>query len=736
MLSNLVSPAAIVIALLMICSSSEGGEMATNTIAFFVATDGNDAWSGTLPESNAGDSDGPFATLGRARDAVRELKAEGGLKQPVEVVIRGGVYFLEEPLRLGAEDSGSEACPITYKAHGDEKVVLSGGRIITKWKPYKGEIMQSEFAEVKDGLWKVRQLFFEGKRQRRARWPDYDPHDPLYGGWAFVRETVPADEERPRSFRCDSEAPVKRWAKPQQGEVFVFPWRCWQNDLVPIEGVDRESGTITMTRDILPGWNPLTKGNRFRVENVLEELDTPGEWCVDTETGTLFFWPPGEGEVSVPVNDRLIEMKGTREAPIAFVGIEGVTFAQTLSLFPARGYAVQSDGCSMYLENAAHCRVANNVFDQVGGDAIRLQNHNAHNEITGNEIMGAGAQGVCFTGSGGGNTHTWRGKIDVLGQMAREKAVAEGNVVSGNHIHHCGALEKHAAGVFFFNINAVDNIVAHNLIHDMPRYGIALQIGLGGNVIEYNDIHRVSLETADTGGIETNRWFVLDDVEKFSRGNVVRYNRVRDAIGCGAYDKPLQPMPPSSRKAGGRIWTPYYSWGIYFDNSPMDVTVYGNIVVGNVLGGIMILGAGKNVVFENNVLVDASRSQLYYSSISTGGDYGPGEGNRFVRNIVAYRDPEALLVRIGKRPTEAIIATSDYNVYFHSGGKPLSVDLPGVEMCESFGKWREFGYDIHSVNADPLFVDPANGDYRLRPDSPALELGFKSIPQERIGLPK
>jgi len=610
-------------------------------------------------------------------------------------------------------------------------VVLSGGRVVTEWKPYKGDIVQSEFAEVKDGLWKVRQLFFQGKRQRRARWPNYDPEDPLYGGWAFVREVVPADEERPRSFRCDPEAPVARWAKPQQGEVFVFPWRCWQNDLVAIEGVDRESGTITMTRDILPGWNPLTKGNRFRVENVLEELDAPGEWCVDTEAGALFFWPPGEGEVSVPVNDRLIEMKGTREAPIAFVGIEGLTFTQTLSLFPARGYAVQSDGCAVYLENALHCRVADNVFDEVGGDAIRLQNNNAHNEITGNEITGAGAQGVCFAGSGGGNTHTWRRKIDVLREMAREKAVAEGNVVSGNHIHHCGAIEKHAAGVFFFNINAVDNVIAHNLIHDMPRYGIALQIGLGGNVIEYNDIHHVSLETADTGGIETNRWFVLDEVEKFSRGNVFRYNRVRDIIGCGAYDRPREPMPLSSRRAGGRIWAPYYSWGIYFDNSPMDVTVYGNIVMGNVLGGIMILGAGKKVVFENNILVDGSRGQLTYSSISTGGDYGPGEGIRFVRNIVTYSDPEALLIRIRRAPNKAIIAESEYNVYFHTGGQPLVVDLPGAEAGESFEKWRELGYDSHSVIADPLFVDPAGGDYRLRADSPALELGFKPIPQER-----
>ncbi|MFC1719227.1 hypothetical protein ACFL6S_36590 [Candidatus Poribacteria bacterium] len=109
---------------------------------FFVSTDGNDGWSGKLEAPNAEKTDGPFATIARARDAIREMKADGGLSGPVNVMVRGGTHFLEETIVFGPEDSGTEDCCITYMAYPGEKPVISGGRKITgPWKSYKGEIM-------------------------------------------------------------------------------------------------------------------------------------------------------------------------------------------------------------------------------------------------------------------------------------------------------------------------------------------------------------------------------------------------------------------------------------------------------------------------------------------------------------------------------------------------------------------------------------------------------------------
>ena len=130
---------ALVIAIGVIIMSISGTEGQTENMdqaVFYVATDGNDSWSGEL--------DAPFATLSRAMEAVRDLKNEqdGLLKQPVMVYLRGGTYFLDEPLILTPDDSGTEDCPVTIAAYQNEKPVISGGKTLTNWKPYKDKILQ------------------------------------------------------------------------------------------------------------------------------------------------------------------------------------------------------------------------------------------------------------------------------------------------------------------------------------------------------------------------------------------------------------------------------------------------------------------------------------------------------------------------------------------------------------------------------------------------------------------
>jgi len=178
---------------------------------FFVAKDGNDTWSGKLPSPNAEKTDGPFATLARAQDAAREMKTKEGLHEPVTVMVRGGKYFLEETLVLGPEDSGTRDCPITYTAYPGEKPILSGGRKVTGWKPYRGKILQCELPDAQGGTclradthrqeWKFRQLFFNGVRQIRARNPNFDPDNPLYGGWAIQEAPISANAGRDSLFQ-------------------------------------------------------------------------------------------------------------------------------------------------------------------------------------------------------------------------------------------------------------------------------------------------------------------------------------------------------------------------------------------------------------------------------------------------------------------------------------------------------------------------------------------------------
>ena len=102
---------------------------------FYVAPHGADAWSGTRPEPNADKTDGPFATLARARDAVRRLKAPGTNTRPVTVLIRGGEYRLTEPLVFGPEDSGAKGRPVTYMIFGNRGPFAGNCRRIFSKRP-------------------------------------------------------------------------------------------------------------------------------------------------------------------------------------------------------------------------------------------------------------------------------------------------------------------------------------------------------------------------------------------------------------------------------------------------------------------------------------------------------------------------------------------------------------------------------------------------------------------------
>ena len=301
---------------------------------------------------------------------------------------------------------------------------------------------------------------------------------------------------------------------------------------------------------------------------------------------------------------------------------------------------------------------------------------------------------------------------------------AVGNVISDNHIHHSGVLDNFGGGIHLHGLNTDNNVISHNSIHDMPHHGIYLSMGLGRNTIEYNDMHTLCNVMSDAGGIYFNRWSVSDHDPVLARGAIIRYNRVRDVRGV--YPTGTEVPNPAATPSEQRIRYPHFTWGIYFDNSPRRAHVYGNITAGTVLGGAFLgggYGEAQDCLVENNIFVEGSTQQI---------DLGMRQrptGNRFRRNIMYFTKADAALLRVWPEGV-AGVAECDYNVYYQPGQKEFRLrGVPG----ESFIQWREMGFDRNSIVADPLFVDAAGGDYRLRPESPAFKLGFKQIPIERIG---
>ncbi|WP_036479371.1 right-handed parallel beta-helix repeat-containing protein [Myxosarcina sp. GI1] len=163
----------------------------TKTVIFYVATNGSDRWSGKRKAPNILKTDGPFATLHRARDAIRELKNQRGgiLQQPVTVMVRRGTYYLAEPLTLTEEDSGTAEFPITYQAYPNEKPVISGGRLINNWKR-RGRFWVAKLPTLETGKWYFRLLRVDNDWAIRARYPKFDPDNPSRS-WLYVNPLPP-----------------------------------------------------------------------------------------------------------------------------------------------------------------------------------------------------------------------------------------------------------------------------------------------------------------------------------------------------------------------------------------------------------------------------------------------------------------------------------------------------------------------------------------------------------------
>jgi len=194
--------------------------------------------------------------------------------------------------------------------------------------------------------------------------------------------------------------------------------------------------------------------------------------------------------------------------------------------------------------------------------------------------------------------------------------------------------------------------------------------------------------------------------------------------------------------------------GIYLDNWSSQCLVQGNIVVHTSPGirSYSILVKGRNNIIENNILVDTGIAHICMMAHC----FYPEFATVIARNIMCDttgKIPAFIDLADAARPWR-VVAESSGNLFSKAGDDdpvitkmvPLSTEhgemYGGGEKAEwlHLAEWRraygrdEDVYDVHSVVADPLFVDAAAGDYRLKPDSPALALGFQPIPIERIGV--
>ena len=282
----------------------------SHSALLYVSTAGRDTWSGTLPAPNAADSDGPFLTVARARDALRERRRAGTLKNvPVTVFLRGGRYALREPLRFTPEDSGTAEAPVTYRSFPGERAVLSGGRPITgEWRRSPGKpYWEVVVPEARDGQWLFHSLFVNGMSRERARRPNWNQK-------VFRGEGRAPGEDPRLAFTYFPGDIDPSWTDLTNVDLVLLgswtPTLHKIREVVPERRLVRFDSTYTRTVDA------YEKNFRYYVANVFEALDAPGEWYLNRRTGVLYYYPlPGEdlrkAEVIAPVlKSRIIELAG------------------------------------------------------------------------------------------------------------------------------------------------------------------------------------------------------------------------------------------------------------------------------------------------------------------------------------------------------------------------------------------------------------------------------------------
>ncbi|MFH1009170.1 MAG: right-handed parallel beta-helix repeat-containing protein [Candidatus Latescibacterota bacterium] len=701
-------------------------------------------------DTNPGALDAPFATLARARDAVRELKnaaGEAGLSHPITVMVRGGKYYLDRCLDLTAADSGTDKTPITYTAYPGEEPVISGGRRVTGWQPYKDKICKCEFPEAKGGAIAFRYLFADGERQTRARYPNLDPDAARWNGrWARSKpDDAALESSEPYIVWDEPDAFRGFWSKPAQGELFLMPRQTMWGDsaLIRIKSIDPDKKIIRLVHgmrsfDINPFYCPKKlhhpENCQFIVENILEELDQPGEWCVDTEEGILYFWPPKgsieEMEVVVPLVKCLIHMEG-----VSNLRISGFVFTETRGGEPSSHYhdvdgigamAPQMDweycGETIYMSNCVDCRIEDNRIFNVGGNGIYMRHHNERNLIRRNEISHAGANGVVLAG----------GKHSIYQKTGGTPGIPHPifNEITDNRIHHIGLVDTYVAGVFPGLGNW--NRVAHNEISDVPHHAINLgNSRYGRNYIEYNRITRACRVTHDNGAI--NCWHEMPP-EIEPPGHVIRYNFISDTGNA------------DTSGLGYSI-----TMGIYLDNWSSNCIVYGNIVIDTLPRGygVGILVKGHNNIIENNIVVNPGRNHISIMAHCCYPEFATVVSRNVFYDTLGGKDPFLDLAK--QSPLCKVLLKCDNNLFFkkeednpliakcnpwHETGEDHPLMTEGVRFSDWPGMYGrdEDVYDVNSLVADPLFVDAANGDYRLQAESPALTLGFQPIDIAKIGV--
>jgi hypothetical protein len=717
--------------LLLLPVAARAGDLG-QPLKLYIALNGDDRNEGTI--------EAPFKTLEKARDTIRQIKVSGWLPSgDATVYIRGGDYYLTQGFLLnGAQDSGTTDSPIVYQAYPGEKVSLKGAKKldIAKFEAVTDPAVLSRLPAEVRGKVKVLdlrgqgitdygsivgyghvnadfnrlsplgvELFFNDEPMTLGRWPN--------SGYTYVGE-FPDDKTKRNTNRAEfpylGERPA-RWTQAADFWMHGF-MNQFSDERVKLGSVDPARKTITF----VPGSErPVGSNIRCYYFNLLEEVDSPGEYYIDRENGRLYFYPPAN------LSDGIAELS-TLEGPlVGMSNTDNVSF-QGLTFDMVRGNAIEITGGTDNIIKNCIIKNVGKVGVVIGGDENPFQlegpmspyayygvegkfikfpdtgvnpfDGGTNNQVVGCDIYNIGTTGVAVTGGD------------------RKKLIPGNNLVHDNQIYKFSRYKLTYEPAV--NIGGCGNRVSHNLLHHGPAQAILFR----GNdqVIEYNEIADVVLETNDAGAIYT--WATWS-----SRGNEIRYNYFHDIF-------PHVTFPPGNGVCA-----------LYFDDLFGSAKVYGNVFYN--ASGVQING-GRDFEVFNNMIINGLPPQappfmwdIVVNDRSWGG--GPNVGaswlsgkelRKFDYKNSPWKDRYPQLVNIFEdSPGFAMHNKLTNNVTIRGKGV-------GLHPNNTAPAYDNTLTDNYTSKEDPGFADMANCDFTLKSDSPVYQKipGFKAVGFKKIGL--
>ncbi len=674
------------------CGREEGSGVAWD---FVVAPDGDDGGPGTAAR--------PFATIERAQAAVRELRAAAPDRAQVRVVLRGGLWTLEQPIVFRPEDSAPPGGRTVFEAWPGETPVLSGG------------VRLGGVQVEPDGTWKLRvpasvgasveHLYVNGRRAIRARHPN--------AGDAFLLakvEETPPPTNRARAagsvlrlfFDPAQLAPLASLSSAALSRVHVVVHHKWDHTRRWVEGLDLTAGAIVSTGLASKPWNPITKGCLAYFENVPTACDAPGEWALEPD-GTVRYRPrPGElpetAEIWAARIPTLLRFEGDPAAGrfVERIRLDGLHLLHADYRTPPDGF--EPTQAAAQIEAAVMADGAREI-ELIG---LTVQHTGAHAIWFRRGCQGCRIERCYIADLGGGGL-----RIGDIFPPAKPELETWGNVVHNNILHHGGRHFPCACGLWIGHSGT--NTVTHNDIGDFLYTGISVGWVWGydrsfskANEIAYNHVHHIGQGwLSDMGGIYTLGR---------SEGTRVHHNWFH------------------------HIWAHTYGgWGLYTDEGSTGITFENNLVH-DTKDGSFHQHYGRGNVVRNNILAFSRDAQV---RVSRADDRKPPAADTSVpetrvtleRNIIIWETGEPLYSR---QRWDRLAWESCSNLWWCVAGP--ATNFAGRTLAD----WQALGKEVGSRVADPKFRNAAARDFELAADSPALALGFQpfSVTAGVCGDPK